>query len=218
MDIQFKPKVLKFAPVWKRVSSFLIDSFFLLTFLSLLITFTYGDELAKVYQTVKNIGGMQLILEEGIFTSQLDMLRQSPKNVQDFIYIQNYISTRYFYLIFVYFQILSIGYYAFFWRFTGQTLGAFAFNIRVIATDASPLGFSSCLLRSIVLKLYEYVYYLPLIVVINPILHQRLHDKISKTVVIENKDWEEMAEEISKLLEKEENKLHENPPPKDKDN
>ncbi|MGL5255303.1 MAG: RDD family protein [Brevinema sp.] len=200
MDTHLKSRSLKFAPAWKRAAAFVFDNLLLTLFLSVLIALVYGNDISQLYQSVKEYGGLNLMQQEGLFTSQIEILRQSPKNVQDFIYVQNVISTRYYYLIYVYFQVLTIGYFAFFWYVSGQTLGAIIFGIRVIHKNTGRMTIINALLRSCLLKIYEYLYYIPAFIVVEPMLQQRIHDKLSNTVVIENKDWQDFEDDIQKMI------------------
>ncbi|MGL5721094.1 MAG: RDD family protein [Brevinema sp.] len=216
MDIHLKSRSLKFAPAWKRAASFIVDSMLLTIFLSVLIALVYGDDISQLYQNVKEYGGLNLMQQEGLFASQIDLLRQSPKNIQDFIYVQNIITTRYYYLIYVYFQVLTIGYFAFFWYVSGQTLGASIFGIRVIQKNTGRITILNALLRSSLLKIYEYLYYVPIFIVVDPMLQQRIHDKLSNTVVIENKDWQDFEEDIQKIIEGQAKKHHDESMPSDR--
>lgn len=210
MDAQIKPRELKFAPAWKRVLSYLIDTVFLFTFFFLLILAAYGSDFSTLYAMVKETGGMNLITKEGLFPEIAGALSTYPKDMQDILYMQHFISNRYYYLFSIYFNILTMGYFAFFWRFTGQTLGARVMGIRVIAKDASILGIGACLLRSVLLRLFEYAYFIPALIIADKRFYQRVHDKLSGTLVIENKEWEETLQELQKILDSED-KLHQDP-------
>lgn len=190
MKTEFYPQILSLAPAWKRLIAYLVDLTFLHTLVIFLIISTYGREFSLVFNYIEQHGAMEYIIKEGLFKDKLEIIQASPVAVQNMLYLQHYIFTQYFYLVFVFYNVLSIIYYALFWMGTGQTLGAKLLNIKVISVNGEPISLASSIMRSLGLKIIEMCYGIPALFMINPIYKQYFHDKISNSVVIENKDWQ----------------------------
>ncbi|MGC8764867.1 MAG: RDD family protein [Brevinematia bacterium] len=149
------PLSLKFAPVWKRVVSYLIDEIFLLFIISVLSYLAYYKEISFIQQQ----SNFEQLLYDFAMRNQLQI------NVVSFI--------------------LHIAYFALLWVSGGQTIGAKLTGIYVIHIENKRLNLILSTFRALLLWLTGFSFYIPLIFVINPVYRQRLHDFLSYSVVIE---------------------------------
>ena len=204
-----KIHALKVAPWWKRLLAYTIDSTILLVILVAFVMGIYGDELSLLLVSITSYGGLQLGIEEEIFSEdmlfRLSSLSPQEQNVAYWIHI---IQSKYSNSIFLLSQTLSIIYFGIFWWSTGQTIGAKLLKIKVttiLNERPSPLSIFS---RVIALKLIEMAWGFPALIVTNPILKQRFHDSLSRTVVIEEFSEEEEEEIIDNLTNKDPSTLY----------
>ena len=204
-----KIHALKVAPWWKRLLAYTIDSTILLVILVAFVMGIYGDELSLLLVSITSYGGLQLGIEEEIFSEdmlfRLSSLSPQEQNVAYWIHI---IQSKYSNSIFLLSQTLSIIYFGIFWWSTGQTIGAKLLKIKVttiLNERPSPLSIFS---RVIALKLIEMAWGFPALIITNPILKQRFHDSLSRTVVIEEFSEEEEEEIIDNLTNKDPSTLY----------
>ena len=204
-----KIHALKAAPWWKRLLAYTIDSTILLVILVAFVMGIYGDELSLLLVSITSYGGLQLGIEEEIFSEdmlfRLSSLSPQEQNVAYWIHI---IQSKYSNSIFLLSQTLSIIYFGIFWWSTGQTIGAKLLKIKVttiLNERPSPLSIFS---RVIALKLIEMAWGFPALIITNPILKQRFHDSLSRTVVIEEFSEEEEEEIIDNLTNKDPSTLY----------
>lgn len=195
-------QALKAAPTWKRILSYLIDSIFLFCLLILFVATMYGEDLIKLLENINQYGAISLAKEDGFFPSNmLDSFSQLTSYEQNMAYWMYLVQNKYSQSIFLLNQILSILYFGIFWWSTGQTIGARLLKIKVISPLKERIPILSLIIRITTFKLVEFAWGLPLLVVINPVLKQRVHDSLSSTVVIET-----FSEEEEILIDKLSNK------------
>lgn len=197
-----KLRALKLAPWWKRLLAYTLDNALLFILLVFFITGIYGKEFAFLLENITEYGGLSLLEKESSFTgeelSQMSSLTPNEQNMTYWFYV---VQNKYTKSIFIINQILSSLYFILFWWSTGQTIGAKIFKIKVITPTNEKIPFFSVLSRTAALKLIEMAWGFPMLIVVNPMLKQRLHDSLSRTVVIEE-FTEEEEEEIIEQLEK----------------
>ncbi len=201
MENKNKVQALKPAPWWKRLLSFIIDSAILFVILVLFISGLYGEELALLLSSINEKGAVELIKESHI-SFPID-ISNMPINEQNMAYWVYLVQSKYSQSIFILSQIISIFYFGLFWWSTGQTMGGKALKIKVIAPLKDRVPLPSVIARVIALKIVEIAWGIPLLIITNPILKQRVHDSISNTVVVEEISDEE-EEQIAKVKEMEE--------------
>ncbi|MGL5956410.1 MAG: RDD family protein [Brevinema sp.] len=189
---QKKLKVLKPAPWWKRILAYMVDSVFLFIVLVLFISGIYGQDFVKLLDNISQYGALELLKQEPSFPAnmlaQIDNMNPNEQNTAYWLYI---IRNRYSQSIFILNQIISICYFALFWWNTGQTIGGRLLKIRVISPFYDKIPILSVITRVTTLKLVEITWGLPLLIIINPVLKQRIHDSLSNTVVVEDPQQEE---------------------------
>ncbi|MGL4677071.1 MAG: RDD family protein [Brevinema sp.] len=191
-------KVLKIAPWWKRLLAYIIDSVFLFIVLVLFVSGIYGQEFTKLLENISQYGALELLKQEQSFPAnilvQITAMDLSEQNMSYWLYV---IRNRYSQSIFILNQIISICYFTLFWWNTGQTIGGMFLKIRVMSPFFDKVPLLSILTRVAALKLVEIAWGLPLLIVVNPVLKQRIHDSLSNTVVVEDLPEEE-EDEVSK--------------------
>lgn len=153
-----KPVFLKFAPFWKRLLAFVVDMLLLNLIMTAMVLLVYRQD-------------MQLIAQGDTVDAQLKLLmtfwqtRSLPVNVAGFV--------------------IQSAYFTLSWMARGQTLGAMIFRIAVITVDMKKMRILPALVRSTLLWFSSLAFYVPLIFVVNSVYHQRIHDALSVSVVIE---------------------------------
>ena len=193
---------LKLAPWWKRLLAYLIDSLFLLVVLVIFISGIYGEELSLLLDSITNYGGLKLGTEEQIFSpgvlNRLSTLSSREQNVAYWMYI---IQNKYSNSIFLLNQIISIIYFGVFWWSTGQTIGAKILKIKVTTLLNEAPSILSIFSRVVALKLIEFAWGIPALVVTNHTLKQRFQDTLSQTVVVEEYSKDIEAEILNDLTD-----------------
>lgn len=158
VEMEIQPVRLHFAPIWKRMLSYLIDVLIVgLVFYVILIA-VFRKEIA-------------LIVNQGSLDVQLKLMRQfvDAHNLQ--VTIANFI--------------IQGAYFVLGWMSRGQTLGARILKIVVITLDKKKLSAFQGIVRYSLLYLSAMAFWIPLIFVVNPMYHQRIHDALSGSVVVE---------------------------------
>lgn len=164
---------LKFAPTWKRIVSYVID-FIILTVLMAVFTYMlfrnevdyFKDEFMTAYTSAQTENDRAEISAN--FIESWTLLYDENAGI----------------LIFVHFS-LEIIYFTLFWVGTGQTMGNRILRIAIIDVSTRKIKFTQGLFRSGLLILAEFLSYIPLIFLVNPLFKQRIHDFITRTVAIE---------------------------------
>ncbi len=200
-----KIRALKPAPAWKRLLAYAVDAAFLFIILVLFITGLYGGELALLFNNIYGKGAEAMIQDSHIIPN-IDITGMNPSE-QNAAYWLYMVQSRYSQSIFVLNQLISGLYFGIFWWSTGQTIGARLLKIKVVSPLSSHLPVPAVIIRVLSLKLVELAWGLPLLIVTNPILKQRVHDSLSNTVVVEDIKADK---EESKSIEDEEEELEEN--------
>lgn len=190
-----KMKVLKLASWWKRFLSYSIDSILLFAILIFFVAGIYGEDLITLFDNISQVGGLKLIQESNLFEDQINSLSLLSSNEQNIIYWTYIIQSKYARSIFIISQIVSSLYFFVFWWGTGQTLGGMLFKIKVITPLGEKPSIISIISRVAALKLIEIAWGLPALIVVNPMLKQRVQDSLSNTVVVEEFKDEETEEE-----------------------
>jgi len=152
------PVALKFAPFWKRMISFIIDSIILIIILSLMVFIVYRNELISIYKQ-----------ESAIL--QLKLINQFIEKYSFQLSITNFV--------------IPASYFILQWIDNGQTIGARIMKIVVISANSRKLNILEALIRYTVLSLCQVFLYIPLIFIINPLYKQRIHDFVVNSVVVE---------------------------------
>ncbi len=194
-----KLRALKPAPAWKRILAYAVDVAFLFVILVFFIMGLYGEELSALFNGITKMGAAAMIQESHIIPN-IDLSGMSPAE-QNAAYWLYTVQSRYSQSIFVLNQLISGLYFGLFWWSTGQTLGARLLKIKVVSPLTVSVPVSSVIIRVLSLKLVEIAWGLPLLIVTNPILKQRVHDSLSNTVVVEEI---KLDKEQAKALEDEE--------------
>ena len=153
-----EPILLRFAPAWKRVLSYTIDLLIVGIIAALMLSFAFRSEIS-------------FVVKEPDISKQQELAVAFYQNHEEIFAIVTFI--------------LQLAYFALFWTSRGQTVGAMLFKIAVIDMKSRNLNLVQSAVRYLVLLLSAYLYYLPLLFVINPIYHQRLQDVLSGSVVVE---------------------------------
>jgi uncharacterized RDD family membrane protein YckC len=164
VEAEFQPVRLLFAPVWKRMLSYLIDILLVGIVLDVILFAVYRKELAA-------------ILTQGNLDTQLKMVRifLDSHNLQ--VSISSFV--------------IQAAYFVLGWMSRGQTIGARIMKIVVITMDKKKLNLIQGLVRYSIQSLSSMAFYIPLIFVVNPVYHQRIHDALSLSVVVEVPEIEE---------------------------
>ncbi len=192
---QKKIQALKPASWWKRILSYTIDSLFLFSILVLFVTQIYGRDLVMLLDNITQHGATSLLEEANLSTDMISQFTQLSFEEQNFAYWIYIVQNKYSHSIFILSQILSILYFCLFWWSTGQTIGAKLLKIKVITPLQDRIPLLQLFIRVVSLKLVETAWGLPLIIMTNPILKQRIHDSLSNTVVVE-----ELPDDIEQQL------------------
>ncbi len=176
---EIKPILLKFAPAWKRVVAFLIDSFLMGLIVQVMFSFIFRQE-------------YMYIIEE--ITAQAQIINQAPPDLINGVaetgmehitgLFLNFMRTNAILMMVV--QILINGiYFILFWTTSGQTIGSMILKIVVIDIRSRKLGIIQSALRFLMLALASQIYYIPMVFTINPVYRQRFHDFFTNSVVVE---------------------------------
>jgi uncharacterized RDD family membrane protein YckC len=172
------PILLHFAPVWKRILAYIIDIAFLKIIEITMIWVVFSKEISLIYE-MKGTLEQQYQLLTNFFMGHSDLL-----------------------LIAI--IIIEASYFVLMWFGGNQTLGMKLLKIAVIDASNRKLGILMCLFRYVLLFLASQLFYIPLIFVVNPVYHQRIHDFLTGTVVVEvpkREDLEKNAPEEKKEMD-----------------
>lgn len=157
-----KPVIpLKFAPWWKRLFSFLIDSIILGIIFSIVIGIVYQQDIKLISEA------------------------QNPYKLYFNFFQQNYFQLN------IALTIIYVSYFGILWAGTAQTIGAKIMKIYIIDINSKKLNFLVSFLRAFLLLLSGNLLYIPLFFELNPVYKQRFHDFITNSVVIEKPDIKE---------------------------
>lgn len=157
-DVELKPVRLLFAPVWKRMLAYLIDMLVIGTILYVILIFVFRKELA-------------LIVEQQTVDALLKMMSQFVERHNLQVTVASFI--------------IQGAYFVLGWLSRGQTLGARLLKIVVITMEKTKLSVFQSVVRFSLLYLSAMAFWIPLIFVVNPVYHQRIHDALSGSVVVE---------------------------------
>jgi uncharacterized RDD family membrane protein YckC len=194
-----KIKALKLAPWWKRLLSYGIDSLILFIILVFFVAGIYGDDFIRLFDNIVAVGGFELMKDNPFMVEQFQELGPLSVFEQNLVYWSYIIQSKYSQSIFIISQIISSLYYGLFWGNTGQTIGAMILRIRVISPSRLKPTILSIISRVAALKLIEIAWGFPALIVVNPMLKQRIHDVLSHTVVVEEFKEEDEEDEEEKL-------------------
>jgi uncharacterized RDD family membrane protein YckC len=158
------PITLKFAPGWKRFLAFLLD----LTLLTIIIDVLF---IAAFYKELLPIAEQK---DQTLYF----------KMIFDF-------SERHRFQMIVATFIAQASYFSLFWKSNGQTLGAKILKIAVITLDKKRLSILQGIWKYTVIFIFSPLFYLPLIFTMQPAYHQKIHDILSNSVVVELPQVEE---------------------------
>lgn len=180
-------QTIKAAPIWKRILSYILDSIFLFALLVIFVAGIYGNDLIQLLDNINKYGALDIIRDDSSFPkNMIDSFSQLTSYEQNMAYWMYLVQNKYSHSIFLLSQIISVLYFSLFWWSTGQTIGGRLLKIRVISPLNERIPLFSLLIRITTFKLVEFAWGLPFLIVINPILKQRIHDSLSSTVVIED--------------------------------
>ncbi len=152
------PIFLKFAPAWKRVLAYIIDIVVLEVIVSIMFTVTFYRDLSQ-------------IITQNDFNLQYKLILAFWNNHSFQKLIVDYI--------------LQAAYFSLQWTGSSRTLGARLLKIAVITMDKKKLTLIQGIVRYSILSLSSVAFYIPQIFVINSTYHQRIHDILTNTVVVE---------------------------------
>lgn len=158
VETEFRPVRLQFAPVWKRMLSYLIDVILVGMVLYAILFAVYRNEL------------MPILLQTNI-DLQVKMTRIFLESHNLQISIASFV--------------IQASYFILGWMSRGQTIGARIMKIVVMTMDKKKLNIIQGLVRYSLLSLSSMAFYIPLLFVVNPVYHQRIHDSLSLSVVVD---------------------------------
>lgn len=158
VEAEIQPVRLLFAPVWKRMLSYLIDVLIVGAVFYVILIGVFRKEIAVI------------VTQENLET-QLKLMRQFVDGHNLQVTIANFI--------------VQGAYFVLGWMSRGQTLGARIMKIVVITVDKKKLSAFQGIVRYSLLYLSSMAFWIPLIFVVNPVYHQRIHDALSASVVVE---------------------------------
>jgi len=177
------PRGILLPPTWKRIIAFLIDYFLLSLLFGFMISLSQMRLLENYFQarSIQDVNA----LWEFVFS----------------LYAKNYLLYNGIEFI------IWMAYFVLFWKGSGQTIGAAFMRIMVIP-DKPPIkpkknifaiSWQASFIRFFILYISIQLYGFPLLFVFHPLYNQRLHDFLSRTIVISVPDHipedEENAEE-----------------------
>lgn len=158
VEVEMQPVRLLFAPVWKRMLAYLIDILIVGLVFYLILIGVYRKEIS-------------LIVAQETLDNQLKMMRLFVDGHNLQVTIANFI--------------IQGAYFVLGWMARGQTIGARILKIVVITMDKRKLSAFQGIVRYSLLYLSAMAFWIPLIFVVNPVYHQRIHDALSGSVVVE---------------------------------
>ena len=159
-----KPVLLHFAPTWKRVLAYIIDNLLFTILVSVMLFW----KMSEVMPPMADINPQDL-------PANIAKMNETMKPILEKFFIDNMIL---FYIIFIsYFTLLT--------KARGQTVGAMVLKIAVIPIENKPLNIGFYAIRGMFLAFGMQFWFIPFIFVFNPVYHQRIHDYLSNTVVID---------------------------------
>lgn len=153
-----KNYALMFAPLWKRILSYIIDSIILFLIFYILIIIAYGNDFRNFY------------LQEKL-DLQITLVREFIEKNSFKLSLANFI--------------ISAAYFVLQWINNGQTIGSKILKIAVISRKFRKLNIIESLIRYTTISLCSIAFYIPLLFVIDPIFKQRIQDVLSDSVVVE---------------------------------
>ncbi len=177
---EIKPILLKFAPAWKRILSYVIDVTILMTILSLLYVQSFSRQAAAVSDPQVEWSVFPQSYQDAFkpLYEKMDVRQKAMFSI--ILHNRNLISVINLIVYAVYFIIM--------WAGWGQTLGNRILRIAVIDVRSRPLNILQSMLRYSGLLASQIIFYAPLLFVLQPVYRQRIHDFISASVVVEVPD------------------------------
>lgn len=172
--------MLRFAPVWKRMLSYLLDISLVTLVLSLLYMSVYSRQAVGLSDPQVDWSVFPTSYQE---TFRPLFEKMEPRQQALFslvLHNRNLLSIINLVVFAAYFIIL--------WAGWGQTLGNKVLKIAVIDIQSRPLNLLQSVLRYSGLLASQMVFYVPLLFVLQPVYRQRIHDFISGSVVVEIPD------------------------------
>ncbi|NPV00846.1 MAG: RDD family protein [Brevinematales bacterium] len=166
-----QPILLHFAPVWKRILAYIVDMGFLKTIEITMIWIVFSNEINAIYQM------------KGTFEQQYQLMTNFFMGHSD--------------LLLIAMVIVEASYFILMWFGGNQTLGMKLLKIAVIDASNRKLNILMCILRYFLLFLAAQLLYIPLIFVVNPVYHQRIHDFLTGTVVVEIPKHDDLEKDTS---------------------
>lgn len=173
-----QPILLHFAPVWKRILAYIVDMAFLKIIEISMIWIVFSKEISLIYEM------------KGTFEQQYQMMTNFFMGHSD--------------LLLIAIVIVEASYFTLMWFGGNQTLGMKLMKIAVIDASNRKLGIFMCIFRYFLLFLASQLFFIPLIFVVNPVYHQRIHDFLTGTVVVEVPKHEDMEKDESEKKEMDE--------------
>lgn len=189
-----KPIALKFAPTWKRIVAYLIDVLIVGLVTSMMIGFALYQEFDANYESLLSSVSVGEINQEKSFTDEISGIEMNLESEADILAyaVSQTIFSRYT-LISVVEMLIQVAYFTLFFAGTGRTIGAGLLKITVMTLDGRKLKPLMALFRAGLLLLFANLFYLPLLLIVNPIFRQRLHDVLTRSVVVEIPDLPEAS-------------------------
>ncbi len=202
---EIKPILLKFAPAWKRILAYIIDATLLFILLTVVLTQAFAKQANAMKDPKVDLSVYPANTQEQIkaWFDQMPEIQKAYFNL--FLHNQTLIS--------IVTLVLFAAYFILFWAASGQTLGNKILRIAVIDIHSTPLNLLQSLMRCSLLLLCHFVWYLPLLFIVQPVYKQRIHDLFSSTVVIEIPD--NLREQIARQKEMQEQQIVNEQDPRD---
>lgn len=171
-----KIRPLRFAPVWKRVVSFIIDNIVIYIIISLMMYAAFHQEI-EYLSSQTDWNAVQEALEQNNGIPDENFV-SSTETIQNFVLQHNF-------QLSIAFFIINAAYFSLGWFFIGQTLGGKIMKIAVISRLGQKLNIFQSLLRYSILALCRLGFYIPLIFVMDPVSKSRIHDFMSMSFVVD---------------------------------
>lgn len=173
-----KPIALPFAPAWKRVLSYIIDSVLIGILINFMFIFAFGKEIALINESKE----MTTIINQ---INSNTMPSNMTKEMNDLIKLGNDFRERHLFQMMIVNFVVQLSYFVLGWIARAQTLGGKIMGIAVLSLNHQRVTFFQGMVRFSLIFFSYWAFYLPMIFIINPAYQQRIHDVLTGTVVIE---------------------------------
>lgn len=200
---ELAPISLNFAPAWKRIAAYIIDSVILGTVVIMMVVAISNKELGFMTSELQK-AGIEFSTNTTIPTNYIQQTNAPQISVTQYnlnsyfkTYIklvEDYYATYGLIILIINIVIRSI-YFVLFWVGTGQTFGNKIMKIAVIDIRNRRIPVLPAIIRYGLIYLSAQIFYLPLLFLVNKVYQQRIPDFFSKSVVVEVPEFNVKDEE-----------------------